>query len=283
MGGIYWIASYPKSGNTWTRLVIANYRANREAPVDINQLGGMIASSQQLFDNFAGLDASELTPTEIERYRPRLYSGLAAYQAQDVFIKIHDAFSCNFEGVPLVPADVTKGVIYLIRNPLDVTVSYAHHRNNTVQDTANLLCRSKAVLCSRPSKGQMLQKLFSWSRHVLSWVDESGLKVHVVRYEDMVKQPEETFSEILKFAGFKIDEKRLDKALGFSSFETLMTQEKASGFNEKPLNAKFFFRKGIIGDWRQEMDQASAEMIIETQQAVMARFGYLDGNNQPVF
>ncbi len=283
MGAIYWLASYPKSGNTWSRLVLANYRANPPEPVDINHLGGVIASSQQLFDNFAGLDASELTPAEIERYRPLLYLGLAAWQSGDIFIKIHDAFARNADGIGLVPAESTAGVIYLLRNPLDVAASYANHSGKSVQEMVNLLCRPQARVGKSVNKGQVAQQLFSWSGHVRSWVDDSGLPVYVARYEDMLSAPEETFGGMLRFAGYAVEEVRLQKALDFARFDRLQAQEAEAGFNEKPTKAKRFFRKGQAGAWREELTPAQVQQIISANRETMIRFGYLTPAGEPLY
>ncbi len=72
---IVWLASYPKSGNTWMRAFLSNYLADGDKPVDINSLdtGGPIASARTIFDEAVGVEASDLTQDEIERYRPRVY------------------------------------------------------------------------------------------------------------------------------------------------------------------------------------------------------------------
>lgn len=274
MGKIIWLASYPKSGNTWTRLVLANYRSGLAEPVDINHLGGVIASSHQLLDLFAGLDASELTPEEVAESRPLLYAGLAAYQGGDIFIKVHDAFTRTPGGADLFPAEATRGVVYLIRNPLDVAVSSAHHRGKSIQDTVDLLCRSGAIARGALRLGQMPQTLLSWSGHVQSWVDDSGLPVHVARYEDMVQAPLQTFAGIVSFSGLDLDESRLRQAVEFTRFDRLQAQEAASGFREKPARSASFFRKGRVGSWREELTPAQADQIITAHRDMMGRFGY---------
>ena len=74
MGKIIWLASYPKSGNTWMRILLTNYLRNANMPANINNLdGGPIASARQVFDDNVGIEASDLTQDEIERYRPYVY------------------------------------------------------------------------------------------------------------------------------------------------------------------------------------------------------------------
>lgn len=284
MGKIFWLASYPKSGNTWTRLVLANYRSDLQSPVEINDLGGAIASRHQLFDTFGGVDVSELTPEEVDRLRPRLYLGLAEYQPQDIFVKIHDAFRRTPDGAGLVPSEATRGVVYLVRNPLDVAVSYARYGAMPVQETVDRLCRPTAVIGKGFMRnGQVPQVLFSWSRHVTSWVDESGLDVHVARYEDLLRDPHGSFAALLRFARLDVDAQRLSRAIEHTRFERLQAEEQAKGFKERPLRSAAFFREGKSGTWRKALSSAQAARIIDANREVMLRFGYLTESGEPVF
>ena len=118
MGGIIWLASYPKSGNTWLRAVLSNYRDDGEEPADINELGGgPIASARSPFDDAVGVEASDLTEAEIERYRPRIYRQMAESSQETLFLKVHDAYAYTADGLPLMPKEATAGVIYIVRDP----------------------------------------------------------------------------------------------------------------------------------------------------------------------
>jgi len=118
---------------------------------------------------------------------------------------------------------------------------------------------------------------------ILSWVDTSGLPVHVVRYEDMVLRTVPTFTEIVRFAGLEVDAARVDKALAFSSFDRLQAMERAEGFRERAPRASAFFRKGKIGDWRDALTEDQVEQLIGAHRDVMARFGYLTEDGVPIF
>ena len=127
--GIIWLASYPKSGNTWLRIFLTNLRRDAEGPVNINDLdGGPIASDRGLFDNATGIEASDLTSEEIDRLRPEVYERLAAEAKEVLFLKVHDAYTYGADGRPLLSAGGSRA-IYLIRNPLDVAVAFANHNS----------------------------------------------------------------------------------------------------------------------------------------------------------
>ena len=277
MNGIYWLASYPKSGNTWLRVLLTNYLRNSEEPADINdlELNGL-GFDRQTFDEFLGIESADLTRRQIEHYRPLVYERMAAETSEPLFLKVHDAFEYNDEGQPIFSKKATAGAIYLIRNPLDVAVSYAHHQDEPIDEMIRLMNKNNAQMAgSNKPGGQLPQKLGSWSNHVGSWVDEPDLKIHIVRYEDMIDETLEIFSDVLRFVGLNVDLNRVEKAVEFSSFERLRTQETAHGFKEKQPTAKSFFRQGRAGSWREILTEAQISQLITDHQIMMCRFGYL--------
>ena len=276
MTGIYWLSSYPKSGSTWIRAFLNNYWGESDTPADINRLEQTpVASARALFDDFLGLDSSELTQQEIDILRPAVYRRMAV--AGERFCKIHDAYQRLPNGEPIFPADVTRGVIYIVRSPLDVAVSYTHHNNSSYDETIAMMNNDlNGLFMSATNFNQVHQRMFSWSNHVRSWVEQNELPLRLVRYEDLVHQPTETFGSIVRF----IDEKaweatRLEKAIQFSSFDELKKQETLHGFKEKDQYMKRFFRNGKVGSWRTELTPEQIERIVSDHAEVMCRFGYL--------
>ena len=287
MNQINWLASYPKSGNTWTRIFLTNYLNDADQPADINHLkGGPIASDRDLFDRWAGVEASDLSFDDIADFRPHVYRQMALHIAHPLYIKVHDACIRNSDGEMLFPSDVTSAVIYLIRNPLDVAVSYAHHSGRTLEQIVKNLCDQDGIVYENPKllPPQIPQRLLSWSAHVRSWVDESGLAVPVIRYEDMLTQPEAAFERIIRALKLDLDPIRLSKAVELSRFESIQEQESRAGFKERAMLADMpFFRQGRSGTWREELNSELADKIIEVNADVMRRFGYLDQHNDPLF
>ena len=278
MGAIVWLASYPKSGNTWVRTFLTNYTRGATAPADINELdGGPIASSRGLFDHLVGVEASDLTSREIARYRFEAYRRLAHESEGVQFLKVHDAYRPSEELEPLFPADVTARAIYIIRNPLDVTVSVAHHHGISLDCAVSRVC-SITSLAARPGRlsDQLEQVLLSWSGHVRSWVDEPQLPVQVVRYEDMILDPHRTFAALVEACGLILDGHRLERAVAFSRFDVLRAQERETGFAERPSSAETFFREGRVGAWRGALTSSHVQRLRETHGDTMRRFGYLD-------
>lgn len=287
MNKLFWLASYPKSGNTWVRVFLTNYLDDEAKRADINSLkGGPIAVDRDIFDRWAGVESSDLPYDEIANLRPEVYRQMARHVDHPMYIKVHDACTRNGEGQLLFPPDVTGGVLYLIRNPLDVAVSYAHHGGRTLQQTVDSLCNPNGIVYEVPDHLalQLPQRLLSWSDHVRSWVDESGLAVTVVRYEDLLSQPEASFRTVVQALGLAPDAPRLSRAIEFSHFDSMRAQEQQDGFKEKHMRADApFFRRGQAGVWREEITAEQARKIMDTQGDVMKRFGYLDDAGKPAF
>lgn len=198
--------------------------------------------------------------------------------------KIHDAYHHTPKGEPLVPSDVTAGALYLLRNPLDVAVSYSHHRGRPIDDTISRMSDEDHCLASSESRLpiQLRQRLGSWSSHVASWVDCTDFPVHPVRYEDMHSDAFATFETAARFAKLPHERGEIEKAIELCSFEELQRQERSHGFREKSAGATAFFREGRVGSWRDSLTEEQAARVISDHSDMMRRFGYLDENGDPV-
>ncbi len=277
MKRIVWLASYPKSGNTWIRALLANYGSGSDAPVDINALGGgPIATARMWFDEWSGIEASAIDPAVVQRLRPEVYRCLAREADETLYMKVHDAWTFTDRGDPMFPADITVGVVYILRNPLDLAASCAHHWGCGLRQAVTYLCEPDLV--ERDVRGlpdQLGHRLGSWSEHVQSWLDESGLPVHLVRYEDLRRDPQGTFAGVIRFCGLDENEARILRAVAFSSFDELQRQETDKGFRERSTHAPGpFFRRGEVESWRDELPFDLAARLVESHGETMRRLGY---------
>src|SRR5690625_1459222 len=215
---IVWLASYPKSGNTWTRIFLANYLLNAEAPVPINQVS-RIGTGDAVSINHRIVAGGSYDPQDHighHRLRDRVLRAVTNNDADMNFLKSHNT-SNRVQGIELVPARYTRSALYLLRNPLDVAVSYARHYALSTADTVERLARKDTGIAS--DSHNVWQYLGNWSEHVQSWVNARDIPVHAMRYEDMKEAPHETFTAMLEFLGVPVDPERVDRAVRFSSFE----------------------------------------------------------------
>ncbi len=283
MPGILWMASYPKSGNTWLRAFIANYLKNPCQPMPIDDLPQFILGDgiAAPFEKIAGRPIDDMTIEEIQALRPKVHEMFAWASSDTVFVKTHNAVS-ELDGIPTITPEATAGAIYVIRNPLDVAVSYAHHYGISYDRAVQAMASEETVV--PPHGNQVHQYLGSWSTHVRSWIQAPGLNPHVMRYEDMTIKPEKTWRALIKFLGLPLETPRLNKAMKFSSFKVLADQEKEDGFIEAvPIDNRVFFRQGKTGAWRKELTHAQVEQMIDVHGEVMTEHGYLNDKGEPRF
>ena len=274
MGGILWLASYPKSGNTWLRAFLHNFLRNPDQPYDINKLMEFTAgeSATVLYRPFDPRPWTEYTREDVAKIRPLVHRELTKSFPDTVFAKTHNALLEDF-GHPTVNMEVTAGSIYVVRNPLDVAISYAHHLSVDYDEAIKLLGTKGAMTI--PSEKHVHELMGSWSQHVESWTGRPNPRLHLVRYEDLLESPFKSFGGIARFLGINPTRERLDKAIKQSSFKVLKTQEKAKGFIERPAKADAFFRKGEAGQWRRELAPEQVKRVIADHREQMERFGYV--------
>ena len=276
MSAIFWLASYPKSGNTWLRMFLANLLRDDGHPVDLDgpDLALQRSNSKQIFDDAAGVEASDLTEEEIERFLPEVFRHLARISPQALFLKTHDPYRVLPHGTSRIPTDVTAGALYVLRNPMDVAISYAHYSALPIDRIVEAMATG---FCAPPNRstGILNSRLPPWSEHVLSWIERPPFPVHPVRYEDMLERPLQTFSALARFCGLPSDPDNVERALRHSSFERLQAQERERGFAEKPEFTVEFFREGKANIWKDVLSESQVARIVNRHGAVMRRFGYL--------
>ena len=272
---IVWMASYPKSGNTWARIFLANYLANAREPVPINKAHG-IAMGDSITKTYRMVAGGPIDVTDIDatlKLRPRVLRGIVANNADINLVKTHNA-RVVARGVPLIPENVTRSAIYILRNPLDMVLSYARHYGMTAEEAVQTV--SHPDNANPPDELTVTQFMGSWSDHVRSWTAKAEYPVLVLRYEDMLADPRACFARLVQHLGMPLDAERLDRAILFSSFDELSEQEKKQGFIEKSEQAERFFAKGQKDQWKTDLPAKLVKKMKHAHRKVMQKFGYLE-------
>ena len=274
MARIIWLASYPKSGNTWMRALLANYILDRDNPISINDLRGFTLSDTRprFFDGLTDKPLTELTIEEVRALRPEAQRRLADARDHDHFVKTHSQLA-DYGGVPLINPAVTAGAIYILRDPRDMILSYAAHFGISVDEAIGQIALDDNITTA--GDFEMSTILGRWDRHVESWTNQSTIPVCTVRYEDLHRDTPATFSAILKTLGISVSADRLAKAVRNSAFETLSREESRDGFIERPPHMERFFRSGKPGGGASELTASQRTRIEADHAPVMKRFGYL--------
>ncbi|MBT5434021.1 MAG: sulfotransferase domain-containing protein [Rhodospirillaceae bacterium] len=276
MGKIVWLASYPKSGNTWMRALLHNLFRNPDRPLPLNELGGgQLTTAEAALHWYQGLDPrplAEIPQEELDALRLRVHAAIAASLPGNIFCKIHGAIF-ELRGTMTVNLDVSAGAIYIVRNPLDVVLSYADFQGISV-DVATKGLGARNFELPRDSDN-VSEPLGSWSQNVESWTGQPSPALHVVRYEDLIAKPVAAFGKVAKFLGIDAPRPRLERAVRFSSFKVLRGQEDRSGFAERSPAQERFFRSGRAGGWRDALSDEQVTAIVSDHREQMVRFNYV--------
>jgi aryl sulfotransferase len=276
---LVWLASYPKSGNTWLRMLLESVRKGGAA-VDINALEQRSPqpSDRALFDAALGLGGSDLTPAEADEARPRALELFAADLKEPVLLKVHDAWRRTAEGRELFPRALTRASVYVARDPRDVAVSFAHHTGKDLDTAIGQM--ADAAMTWTPA-GRTLarflpQVLDSWSGHAESWLDRSGHDPLLLRYEDLLADPLSGARALCARLGWTPADSVLRAAVEHTRFERLAAQEKVAGFVERSGPGRVFFRKGVAGGWKDVLTPQQSARIERDHGPMMRRLGYLE-------
>jgi hypothetical protein len=274
MAGIIWLASYPKSGNTWLRAFLHNFLRDPDRPYDINKLTDVTAGESQT-SWYRAIDPEFDQHHSDERareLRPLVHRAISQRSPDTVLVKTHNAL-VEEEGHPLVNLEVTSGAVYIVRNPLDVVISFSHHNGKTIDEMIDFMNAKTAQTVA--TAVNVYEHYGQWSEHVASWTATPSPTLHVMRYEDMLANPWKSFSGLTKFLGLAAPRARIEKAIRLSSFRVLKEQEQRGGFRERPARMAAFFREGKAGQWRKILTPAQVSAIVAVHREQMARFGYV--------
>lgn len=285
-----WLASYPKSGNTWMRMLLGALDLANEGPIDINSVlrSDGTTAARGWFDNVTLLESGLLTFAEIDALRPRVYEARTQQDDGDEpacgvanarFVKVHDAYTLNAEGEPLLAgARGADGAVLIVRDPRDVAPSLANHNGSSIDAAIEFMANVQTAFCSQPDRqhNQLRQLLGSWSWFVATWLDQRDIPVHLVRYEDLHADAEAVLAGVLEFAGEVVPQQQIRSAVARTNFAEIKAQERKSGFREAPRRAQppAFFRRGECGAWRDELTAGQVARIEAEHAPMMRRLSY---------
>ncbi len=274
MSALFFLASYPRSGNTFLRVLLANYLNDGPGPVRLADLPQLVRGEhiEGLWRELTGAPP-ELRSLEQEwSARERYFDRLRATSASaPVFVKTHTVNGV-IGGVAAFDLNLYDRAIYVLRHPCDVAVSWADFYGKSLDEAIDNLLTPGRCIHGAPDHG--FEVTGSWGQHVSSWVDEPAFPPLVLRYQDLCVQPAHQLARVVDFLGLKLAPERLARAAVFSRFDRLRDEEAQHGFVEtSPLaTSQRFFREGRSGQWSQSMSSAQASRLYEAYGPLIERF-----------
>jgi len=275
---IVWIASYPRSGNTWTRAFLFSlynvFRDENLDKLDFSRLNEFSVwdNSLVLFRKYLKGPPQTVDDREIAAVRPRVFTDLARQSRGAVLIKTHNARASS-HGTPFIEDSVTAGAIYIVRNPLDVAISLANFRGISIDQAIGDMAMRGFGHFSDPVSVYWVTD--SWSGNVKSWTDRRDPRTLIVRYEDLRDKPKTTFRKVARHLLMKPAQEQIAKALALTTFENLKQREEAENRAAQRDSLPQFFRAGKAGQWRDVLTREQVDRVVADHGELMKRFAYL--------
>ena len=280
-----WLASYPKSGNTLVRSMIAAYFFSQDGKYNFE----LIKNIKQfpnigLFEKI-GIDITK--EKEVLKNYIRVQESVNKKDATQ-FLKTH-SYLFNIDNHPFTDLNNTLGAIYIVRDPRNVVTSVANHMSISKEEATRIMIEDFKFGGDLSSKNSDRTRVYmgTWGGNYNSW---KSLKEHgkylLVKYEDLISNRDFTFRKILKFLyelkdiKFKIDQEKFKNVIETTDFSTMKNLEKKSGFDEAKTNPKTgkkvpFFNLGPKNDWKKKLPAELKIKIEKHFKKEMKELGYL--------
>ena len=273
---IIWIASFPKSGNTWVRAFLSSYFFSEGNDFDLNLLNKI--DQFPLLKHF--LDIKENPQNLLDASKNWIIMQNKINLSNKItFLKTHHTM-CTIGNSPFTNKENTMGAIYLVRDPRDIAVSYSKHDDTNYNITIKSMITEKMQISLPDDKNQKALALIgNWSENYNSWKNFDLTEKIIIKYEDLVLNPFESFFKIIKYLNklynLVIDEKKIKKCIELTKFSKLQNLEKKFGFKETISKNELFFRTGKIGQWEKKLNKNDVIKIENTFKKEMVELGYL--------
>ena len=279
---IIWIASYPKSGNTWIRAMLSAYFYSNDGNFFFELLDNIKEfpkHSEYLNKISAGKNLVEIA----KEWIPAQAMLNLKSRTSTIFLKTHSAI-CSIDGSDFTDEKNTLAALYIVRDPRNVVSSLSNHFNLSIEKSLELIVDKNKTISNPTNKNKNigLTVLSNWKTNYQSWRDWKSIKVKIIKYEDLIYSPKNTFINILnflkEFMKIEFNENKIKNVIQSTEFKRLKLFEQKYGFNESAAmfdQSKSFFNLGPHNDWKKLLDKKTSEKICEYFEDEMKELGYI--------
>ena len=276
---IIWIASYPKSGNTYLRSFISSYYFSKKGKFDFNLLLNILQFPSLKFTKKNIFSEDEASQNWIFNQNQFFLNNKVH------FIKTHNSLD-EFKGNKFTSNQQTLGAIYIVRDPRNILSSLTHHYSLNYEQAYRKIMDENASLLEKSLNNDHSNFTFlgSWSNHYKSWKNTKEFKTLFIKYEDLEDNKYETFKKVVNFINrikskeLKIDEKKLLNSIRSTNFTNLKNKEQNEGFEESVISSngekKPFFNLGFNNRWQKILPKNILNQLNKNLQKDLNDLGY---------
>ena len=282
---IIWLASYPKSGNTYVRAFLSAYYFSDNGQFDFSQISNIDQFPHEKFFNQKVKNFDEAS---------RLWVPIQKKINHDKkirFFKTH-SFLGNYKGNEFTSPETTLGAIYIIRDPRNVFTSIKNHYSLDNEKALKMITDKTRSLMSNNGSHASLTYISSWAENYLSWLRNNKFRRLFVKYEDLIENRYETFRDLIVFTNTLmnnvegVNKLKLQKAIETTNFNVLKKKEMSEAFDGSDSsfknwrkfhseNKNLFFNLGPENDWKKILEKEFAEKIETNFEKEMKELKYL--------
>ena len=282
---IIWIASYPKSGNTWLRSLLSTYLYSDDGNFDFNLLKKILKFPSKKYLEYFIKDFSDIK--KVSEYWIAAQERINLYnENKSILLKTHSAL-CTLENNPFTNKKNTQAIIYVVRDPRNVITSISNHYSLSIEESYDFMIDNEKILTAERWGGEdfgISEVLGSWSQHYKSWQNIKFAPILNIKYENLIDDTKNSLITIInflqKFTNIKIDEKKILETIKSCNFENLRKMEIKQGFVEAAYSEKLekkvnFFHLGKGNNWEKLLSPEVEKKIRKTFNNEMKELNYI--------
>ena len=282
---IIWLASYPKSGNTYVRAFLSAYYFSESGEFDFSQISKIDQFPHEKFFREKASNISEASkqwlPIQREINKDKKIR----------FFKTH-SFLGNYQGNQFTSSETTLGAIYIVRDPRNVLTSLKNHYSFDDDKALKMITDKTRSLMSNNGSHASFTYISSWAENYLSWFKNNQFRRLFIKYEDLIKNKYETFRDIIVFTNTLmnnvegVNKSKLQKAIETTNFNVLKKKEISETFDGSESNFKnwrkfhsenknLFFNLGPENNWEKILKSEISNKIVSSFKKEMKDLDYL--------
>ena len=279
---IIWVASYPKSGNTWVRSIISSLIYTKDGIFDFPSIKKIDQYPQRRFLEYFTQDYNNIH--EIKKYWITSQERINL-DTKIKFFKTHH-LNCKVDNYPFTNNECTRATIYIVRDPRNLIDSISNHFSKSIEESKKFLLTSKILSPGKEIElrgGNVITYLGSWKEHYKFWTT-SNENLLILKYEDLVKNIHQEIDKIIaflkNFIDFEVTDTKKENIIKSTSFEALKKIEDSGKFTESVFvngsNEKVkFFNKGPDNNWQNTLPKNIRKELETELENELIELGYL--------